>query len=157
MDEAGARSERGRPVHGLETLVDGDDHRVMRYPREERNPTGLIRLDCFRQQCVHAYMRVPIQAREKKKRHGKTGSARRFSSLTIRSLITNRIHSRTETTNNEIDVPELQANEVPASKRTVTSNRVAPSKEKVPNPSNRANEADENLCRNVGAMYDALP
>ena len=71
--------------------------------------------------------------------------------------MTNRTHNTAETTSNEIDVPEFQENEVPASRRTVTSSRVAPNRKIVPNTSNLAREAEENFCRSVGAMYDALP
>lgn len=69
----------------------------------------------------------------------------------MRSLMTKKTHNTTDITSNEIDVPELQANEVPASKRTVTSSRVAPSRKKAPNPSNLAKEVEENFCRSVGA------
>lgn len=93
----------------------------------------------------------------KKNRHGNTGSGRRLSLLTMRSLMRNNIHSTTDTTSNEIDVPDFQANEVPASKRTVTSSNVAPNRKKAPNPSNLAKEVEENFCRSVGAVYDALP
>lgn len=105
----------------------------------------------------HPYSRVPIQAREKKNRHGNIGSGRRFSLLTKRSFMTNRAHNTAETTSNEIEVPEFQENEVPASKSTVTRSRVAPNRKTVPNTSNLAREAEENFCRRVGATYDALP
>lgn len=105
----------------------------------------------------HTYIRVPIQAGEKKNRHGNIGSARRFSLLTKRSFMTNRTHNTAEITSNEIDVPEFQENEVPASKSTVTSSRVAPNKDNVPNTSNLAREGEENFCRNVGATYNAFP
>jgi hypothetical protein len=75
----------------------------------------------------------------------------------MRSVTTKKIHSTAEITSNEIDVPELQEKEVPASKRTVTSNRVAPNRKVAPKTSNLAREEEENLCRSVGAMYDVLP
>jgi hypothetical protein len=71
--------------------------------------------------------------------------------------MTNRTHITAETTSNEIDIAELQENEVPASKRTVTNRRVAANRVIVPRTSNRAREAAENLSRTVGGMYDALP
>ena len=69
----------------------------------------------------------------------------------------NRTHNTVEITNNDIDVPDFQANEVPASKSSVTNSRVPPNKNNVPNPSNLAREAAEKVCRSVGAIYDALP
>lgn len=60
------------------------------------------------------------------------GSARRFSSLVTRSLMTNKIHNTAEITSSEIDVAECQEKEFPASKRTVTNRRVAPKREIVP-------------------------
>ena len=75
----------------------------------------------------------------------------------MRSVTTNKTHSTAETTSNEIEVPELQGKEIPASKRTVTSNRMAPNRKIAPKTSNLAREEEENLCRSVGAIYDVLP
>lgn len=104
-----------------------------------------------------SYINVPIHSREKKNRHGNMGSARRSSLLTKRSFMRNRNHNTAETTSNDIDIPESQAKDVPASKSTVTNSIVPPSKKNVPNPSNLAREAAEKVCRSVGAAYDALP
>lgn len=71
--------------------------------------------------------------------------------------MTNTTHNTAEITSSEIDVPELQANEPPASRRTVTSRRVAAKRENVPPKSNLAREAEEIFSRMVGATYDALP
>lgn len=71
--------------------------------------------------------------------------------------MTKRAHNTAEITNNDIDVAESQGNEVPASRSTVTNSMVPPNKKNVPNPSSLAREAVENVCRSVGAVYDALP
>lgn len=84
------------------------------------------------------------------------GFVRRSSLLTKRSFVKNKNQNTAETTSNDIDVAEFQANEVPASKSTVINSIMPPNRKNVPNPSNLAKEAAEKVCRNVGAIYDAL-
>ena len=81
------------------------------------------------------HINVLIQGRLNKNRHGNTGSARHFSSVTTRSLTKKRHHNIVDTTSNEIAAPDFQANSFEASKRTVTKRRVALKSRKAPDRS----------------------
>ena len=100
------------------------------------------------------YSKMPIQARLKRNRHGKIGSARQRSLVKIRSLIRKRIQSTADTTNSDTATDDPHAKLVDASSRTVTKSIVAPTSRNAPDRSSLDKDWRHSRCRTGDSPHD---